>query len=32
MLGSYLTRFVPEWVLRPLMAVVLFLVGGRLVV
>jgi uncharacterized membrane protein YfcA len=31
MLGSYLTRFVPEWVLRPLMAVVLFLVGGRLV-
>jgi uncharacterized protein len=31
MLGSYLTRFVPEWVLRPLLAVVLFLVGGRLV-
>jgi uncharacterized membrane protein YfcA len=31
MLGSYLTRFVPDWVLRPLMAVVLFLVGGRLV-
>jgi hypothetical protein len=32
MLGSYLTRFVPEWVLRPLLAVVLFLVGGRLVI
>jgi len=31
MLGSYLTRFVPEWVLRPLLAVVLCLVGGRLV-
>jgi uncharacterized membrane protein YfcA len=31
MLGSYLTRFVPEWVLRPLLAMVLFLVGGRLV-
>jgi uncharacterized protein len=32
MLGSYLTGFVPEWVLRPLLAVVLFLVGGRLVI
>jgi len=32
MLGRYLTRFVPEWVLRPLLAVVLFLVGGVLVV
>ncbi len=32
MLGSYLTRFVPEWVLRPLMAVVLFLVGCQLVI
>jgi uncharacterized membrane protein YfcA len=31
MLGSYLTRFVPEWVLRPLLALVLCLVGGRLV-
>jgi hypothetical protein len=31
MLGSYLARFVPEWVLRPLLAVVLFLVGGQLV-
>jgi uncharacterized membrane protein YfcA len=31
MLGSYLTRFVPEWVLRPLLAIVLLLVGGRLV-
>jgi uncharacterized membrane protein YfcA len=31
MLGSYLVRFVPEWVLRPLLAIVLFLVGGRLV-
>lgn len=30
-LGSYLTRFVPEWVLRPLLAIVLLLVGGRLV-
>jgi uncharacterized protein len=32
MLGSYLTRFVPEWVLRPLLALVLCLVGGRLVI
>jgi len=32
MLGSYLTGFVPEWVLRPLLAIVLFLVGGRLVI
>jgi uncharacterized protein len=31
MLGSYLTRFVPEWVLRPMLAIVLCLVGGRLV-
>jgi len=31
MLGSYLTLRVPEWVLRPLLAVVLFLVDGRLV-
>ncbi len=29
--GSYLAPHVPEWVLRPLLAVVMFLVGGRLV-
>jgi hypothetical protein len=30
-LGSYLAPHVPEWVLRPTLAVVLFLVGGGLV-
>ena len=30
-LGSYLAPHVPEWVLRPMLAVVLFLVGGGLV-
>jgi uncharacterized membrane protein YfcA len=30
-LGSYLASRVPEWVLRPLLAIVLCIVGGRLV-
>ena len=30
-IGSYLSAHVPEWVLRPVLAVTLLVVGGRLV-